>query len=737
MNQSDIQFIIVSVVLFIGAIAFGACAYGYWCSKRKIASIEGAQSSEIDDLEEGYWKVSGRVVALEEPLVSPITREPCVFFSFKVEEQRTRTVKTHVPAGPHGSTRVQTRTETYWATVIDDTQAVSCAVKDKSGEAEIDLLDAETVLSPSGHSSSGTFKNCPAHLQKTLSKQYGFSTKGLVFNKSLRYTETIIREGDKLFVIGDVEMSRGEPCFVRGSQPFIVSDRSEAKLVKHYKTRAAWSLVGAIASIILAPGLVLVLSFVVFKDKDVQPNAQALAVADPNGVDGAAARDFQMPVPPARNEGFGRDPARNGGDGNGKMTASGSVASRPQDPMDAQPAAGPGLEVGAGLPELPGRQEKARDPKHYWRDPSKELPEVAVPWRLQPDLGQVVDPPKSVWNAIPLGFLHKTVTFPALLSPFAAVNPKMPRGQNEVDGLTVVYDLRTGKPLGKPFVAKVQQGEKAALSPDGAFIAGRATQTGVGVIETATGKSRLIEAAQGREFAFPVAFVGPDRLLTMSHEGQLPDPSEKSDYRVWDVKTGDLVSSFGFDLVYRPKWAGLSNGGRYLVFQEAKTIIGYRLVAFDLSNGQVAGDVMFQPRSEGFGQAAGIVFSPDGKEFAMLWRLGKRPDHWGQVIVFDATTGKRIAAHSLGYVTGSIDSLWSEGGMDCIQWIPDGSGWLIFGHLMMDRKTGEIVGRVGNEPKWSGDMPPRRFIGPSLVSTTFTSGLDTGLTLIPTRAGTK
>jgi hypothetical protein len=303
-----------------------------------------------------------------------------------------------------------------------------------------------------------------------------------------------------------------------------------------------------------------------------------------------------------------------------------------------------------------------------------------------------------------------------------------------------VFDLRTAMPVGPAFLARVAGGERLALSPDGALVAGRVsdspTNATIAVVSARTGQLvRVVAAGHDKEWAFPVEFVGPDRLLTATQEGRFPNPAAKTEYRVWDIGTGGLVSEFAFDGTASRKWMGISGGGRYVVFQEAQTVIGYRLVAFDFSTGKVAGDVLLQPKTEPFGQAAGISFSPDGREFAVLWRLGRKPDLWGKVLVFDAATGKRVAEHKLGYLTQNIDSLWSDGGPGCLQWVPDGSGWLLFGHLLIDRQSGAVTGRVGDEPNWTGEMPPRRFIGRDYVTTVVKVGLDNVLTFVPVGGG--
>ena len=145
-------------------------------------------------------------------------------------------------------------------------------------------------------------------------------------------------------------------------------------------------------------------------------------------------------------------------------------------------------------------------------------------------------------------------------------------------------------------------------------------------------------------------------------------------------------------------------------------------MTFDLTSGKLAGDVLLQPKSDPFGGTTGIVFSPDGTEIAVLWRLLGKKDQFGKVMVFDSATGKRVATHELNDLT-SLES-GAHGGLDCIQWVSDGSGWLLYGTLLVDRKTGKELGRIGGEKKFG----QRRFIGPELL-TSFKGGLDPSLSL--------
>ncbi|MBO0699587.1 MAG: hypothetical protein J2P46_14420 [Zavarzinella sp.] len=158
-------------------------------------------------------------------------------------------------------------------------------------------------------------------------------------------------------------------------------------------------------------------------------------------------------------------------------------------------------------------------------------------------------------------------------------------------------------------------------------------------------------------------------------------------------------------------------------------MIGQRLVITEIATGKVVGDISFVGKDEPFGGSAGVEFSPDGKELAVLWHsLGKKKGGYGKVLVFDAATGKKLASHDLADVSG-VDT-GSKGGLEAIQWVPDGSGWLLFGSLLIDRQTGKELGRAGGDKKLAH---LRRFVGPGHL-TALKGGLDSAMSLEPAPA---
>jgi hypothetical protein len=73
----------------------------------------------------------------------------------------------------------------------------------------------------------------------------------------------------------------------------------------------------------------------------------------------------------------------------------------------------------------------------------------------------------------------------------------------------------------------------------------------------------------------------------------------------------------------------------------------------------------------------------------------------------------------------------THGGAECIQWVPDGSGWLLYGMVLVDRQTGKELGRVSGDKKLAH---LHRFVGPEYL-TAFKGGLDANVMLEPVRAG--
>ena len=358
-------------------------------------------------------------------------------------------------------------------------------------------------------------------------------------------------------------------------------------------------------------------------------------------------------------------------------------------------------------------------------------------WTVQPDPANepVLDKPIVPARFIQLRSGH--VVTPAYSGRFIALDPQM-AGQKMNGEWWQVYDLKNLKAVGPAFTAPANLGNPHILSPNGAYLANRSKDKH-GVIDLwdcRTGKlARAIEVTDGSEnrYGFPADFAGPDRLLTICHQTLFPLAETSTLYQVWDLATGHEISHFTVGLVWGCKWATISPGGRYLVMELTEKR-SYRLLAWDLTTGQSAGEAEFQGKDEPWGQACGVVFSPDAKSLAIVWRLGRK-DVWGRVFVFDVVQGRQVASFPLDYTMKSIGLGLDLGDRPALQWTPGGDGWLMVGHLLMDARTGAVTGRIGTEPKsgavWT--VQRRNFVGPSFVTEVVEQGFDRKLVYAPVR----
>jgi WD40 repeat protein len=288
-----------------------------------------------------------------------------------------------------------------------------------------------------------------------------------------------------------------------------------------------------------------------------------------------------------------------------------------------------------------------------------------------------------------------------------------------------VYDLRTLHPVGPAVSEPVDFGGTHVLSPDGTYVACRAKgyHSSIAVVNARTGQALpAIEVdPEPKRFAFPVDFAGKSRLLTMCHNSLFPEGGEQTVYQVWDLPAGKEVARFQTGLVWNGNYGSVSPGGRYFVMEKTETR-SYHLLAWDLTTGKSAGETEFQGKDEPWGQASGMVFSPNGNELAVVWRLGKK-DLWGKVMVFDVATGKKVASIPLDYTMKNIGLALNVGENRSLQWNPAGDGWLLLGHLLVDRKTGEVTGTIGKEPGAKWEVQPRRFVGPEFVTALVPKGM--------------
>jgi hypothetical protein len=335
-------------------------------------------------------------------------------------------------------------------------------------------------------------------------------------------------------------------------------------------------------------------------------------------------------------------------------------------------------------------------------------------WKVLPDPGDTFKAPFNLEATIPAVSQWSNV-FPTMPSPFVAVWAKGEENYYQV------YDLRTMKAVGKPVsVPKDVSNSTPALSPDGKHLAWRVerreknlTFLRVQVWSAETGK-RVSEFGLGKEDFLD--FLGRDRLVINeppeSRAFWTIGSSSKYSPRwcVFDIKTGKEIAG-SEKMPAAARNFTFSSGGRYRLNMIGSALdrgadTGYQV--WDLNNRKLVGEV-WSPVLKGKktiketrGQAVGLAFSPDGEEFAILWRLFIPQK--ARLLVFETKTGNQLFDHRIGYdmlpVWAKHPQLPSEvvGSQVHLQWWPLRRGWLLNGDWLLDRDSGKVVHKIGQPP---------------------------------------
>ena len=223
-----------AIVFLVGALVAAIPTLFAVLFYRRAAAVAGMRLTRVGNLRRGVVKVKGRVVAQESLLTSPLGRRPCVYYRFVVEEMRRTGGSVRSGGG------------SYWETVIDDKQGLDVLIEDETGQVEVRLEEADVELKSEQSQTTGTFDEPPERLRRVLEDRYGRSTRGLLFNRTLRYTETSLEDGARVVAVGAVEGGRGGVArLASGSVPLMVSDKGAKKLGGPYRRRALYCLVGA------------------------------------------------------------------------------------------------------------------------------------------------------------------------------------------------------------------------------------------------------------------------------------------------------------------------------------------------------------------------------------------------------------------------------------------------------------------------------------------------------------
>lgn len=226
---------IVAPLVLMLAGAFSAAALRF---RRRARFVEANPVGPIARLAEGPAAVSGQVVEAGPTLVAPLSGRPCVYYRLHVQERRGGRL----------------------ATVVDDSGTVPFAVDDGTGRAHVELGRTSPRLDPRPDASPTKVPSSPP--EDRLARRYGLTTRGWSAGSSLRFRETIVAPGDRLYVLGRATIETGRRVRIdAGSRPSLVTDRDASRLIRRDRRAelACWVLAGLIvltgvAAVLIGPG---------------------------------------------------------------------------------------------------------------------------------------------------------------------------------------------------------------------------------------------------------------------------------------------------------------------------------------------------------------------------------------------------------------------------------------------------------------------------------------------------
>ncbi|MEE2615485.1 MAG: GIDE domain-containing protein [Verrucomicrobiota bacterium] len=236
------------VLLVVGPLLAMAFFYFWKKAKRTRDLMAATETSPIGQLTEGPSEIRGRTDTSEKPLISPWRQQSCVHYCFHVEEQRSRTDS-------------KGNTTRYWRTYIKDELTVPFLVKDETGQVVVDSSKIRFTLKEDRFSRSGLMNDADSGLQQLLESRYNKKTKGWIFNKTLRYTETALEMDEEVYVFGEASRLGGGWMLRHGKMPLIVSDEGGAAVEKSYSNRViVFGVLGILSVVTTCVGFVILVT---------------------------------------------------------------------------------------------------------------------------------------------------------------------------------------------------------------------------------------------------------------------------------------------------------------------------------------------------------------------------------------------------------------------------------------------------------------------------------------------
>lgn len=176
-------FLLIGVLLLVAVIVF----FRYYYSRKAVVlrKLKNAVDKHISGFVNGnIAKIVGRVDIVGNPLYAPLSGRKCAYYYVMVEQ------------------RVSNGKSTYWKPIIEEERAGEFLVKDGRYSVHINALKVKSYLVQDRIYTSGFMEDATEVLEKFL-RAHGHKSENLIgLNKSLRYKEGVLEQGEVVAVMG-------------------------------------------------------------------------------------------------------------------------------------------------------------------------------------------------------------------------------------------------------------------------------------------------------------------------------------------------------------------------------------------------------------------------------------------------------------------------------------------------------------------------------------------------------
>jgi len=204
----------VTVVIFIAIGILAGLIFSY-STLQKIARIYQTPSVYVSALPlDGHVEVVGK--ADGKNTKSLLKHTNCCLWQVTIEEQRRRS-----------------KGAPYWVTIYTRMSEESFDLTDGKEKIQIFPANAHLILHDDMSKTSSFLNPLPPRIQNTL-KDFGIDTApGLLgFERPLRVKECIIKPGDEVYILGEVQYESGIKSIKNtDDSPLIISDHTEREVI--------------------------------------------------------------------------------------------------------------------------------------------------------------------------------------------------------------------------------------------------------------------------------------------------------------------------------------------------------------------------------------------------------------------------------------------------------------------------------------------------------------------------